>query len=212
MSRKRTLLREMSEYDSDPVAHRGRLASSAPGAWLDGIWRKANQRLVVSGKVEVGRASRLSLGATVWSAHGLVIGDYCAIGRRSTINADGRIGHFFMTGSHVAVLGRVDHAIDEIGVPMLLSEWIGDRDKRADDEVEIGDDVWLGSGAIVLGGVQIGDGAIVGAGSVVTHDVPAFGVAVGNPARVIRHRFTDEDAALHLKKLESLHASLTRGR
>ncbi len=49
--------------------------------------------------------------------------------------------------------------------------------------VTIGDDVWIGGGAIMLAGVSIGDGAIVGAGAVVTRDVPANSTAVGNPAR-----------------------------
>jgi maltose O-acetyltransferase len=52
--------------------------------------------------------------------------------------------------------------------------------------IAIGDDVWLGGGAIVLPGVTIGDRAVVGAGSVVTRDVPADTVVAGNPARVIR--------------------------
>lgn len=52
--------------------------------------------------------------------------------------------------------------------------------------VRIGDDVWIGGGAIVLPGVTIGDRAVIGAGSVVTKDLPADVVAAGNPARVIR--------------------------
>ncbi|MEU5695934.1 serine acetyltransferase [Actinosynnema sp. NPDC020468] len=49
----------------------------------------------------------------------------------------------------------------------------------------VGDDVFLGAGATVLGGVRIGDGARIGAGAVVLHDVPAGATAVGNPARLI---------------------------
>ncbi len=52
--------------------------------------------------------------------------------------------------------------------------------------ITIGDNVWLGGGAIVLPGVTIGDDSVIGAGAVVTKDVPAGLVAVGNPARVIR--------------------------
>lgn len=52
--------------------------------------------------------------------------------------------------------------------------------------VTIGDDVWIGGGAIILPGVTLGDGAVIGAGSVVSRDVPARSVVVGNPARVVR--------------------------
>lgn len=52
--------------------------------------------------------------------------------------------------------------------------------------ITIGDNVWIGGGAIVLPGVTIGENTVVGAGSVVTRDLPANVVAVGNPARVVR--------------------------
>lgn len=61
------------------------------------------------------------------------------------------------------------------------------RDKlEAAKPITIGDNVWLGGGAIVLAGVTIGNNSVIGAGAVVTKDVPADVVAVGNPARVIR--------------------------
>lgn len=52
--------------------------------------------------------------------------------------------------------------------------------------ITIGDNVWIGGGAIVLPGVTIGDNSVVGAGSVVTKSIPAYSVAAGNPCKVIR--------------------------
>jgi maltose O-acetyltransferase len=52
--------------------------------------------------------------------------------------------------------------------------------------VEIGSDVWVGGGAIILPGVRIGSRAVIGAGSVVTRDIPDDAFAAGNPCRVIR--------------------------
>ncbi|CAK7019189.1 MAG: 2,3,4,5-tetrahydropyridine-2,6-dicarboxylate N-acetyltransferase [Parabacteroides sp.] len=59
--------------------------------------------------------------------------------------------------------------------------------------ITIGDNVWIGGGAIVLPGVTIGDNCVIGAGSVVTKSVPANSVAVGNPCRVIRKLSVDRD-------------------
>ena len=52
--------------------------------------------------------------------------------------------------------------------------------------ITIGDNVWIGGGAIVLPGVSIGDNAVIGAGSIVTRDVPANVVVAGNPGRIVR--------------------------
>lgn len=53
-------------------------------------------------------------------------------------------------------------------------------------DVTIGDNVWIGDKATVLPGVTIGDGAVIAANTVVTHDVPAYSVVGGNPARIIK--------------------------
>ncbi len=58
--------------------------------------------------------------------------------------------------------------------------------------VEIGHDVWIGANAIILSGVSIGSGAVIGAGAIVTKDIPPYAIAVGNPARVIRYRFSPD--------------------
>ncbi|MCX2927031.1 sugar O-acetyltransferase [Streptomyces sp. NEAU-W12] len=61
------------------------------------------------------------------------------------------------------------------------------RDKlEAAQPITIGDNVWIGGGAVVLAGVRVGDNSVIGAGAVVTKDVPANVVAVGSPARPVR--------------------------
>jgi len=58
--------------------------------------------------------------------------------------------------------------------------------------IEIGDDVWIGTGVIVLTNIKIGQGAVIGAGSIVTRDVPEYAVVAGNPAKIIKYR-TNQD-------------------
>jgi acetyltransferase-like isoleucine patch superfamily enzyme len=58
--------------------------------------------------------------------------------------------------------------------------------------ITIGNDVWIGLGALILSGVTIGDGAVVAAGALVTKDVRPYAIVGGNPAREIRRRFGDE--------------------
>ncbi|RUX91838.1 CatB-related O-acetyltransferase [Mesorhizobium sp. M7D.F.Ca.US.004.03.1.1] len=60
---------------------------------------------------------------------------------------------------------------------------------------EIGNDVWIGRRAIIMPGITIGDGAVVGAGSIVTKDVAPYAIVAGNPAKLIRNRFTDDQIA-----------------
>ena len=56
---------------------------------------------------------------------------------------------------------------------------------------EIGNDVWIGNGACIMGGIKIGDGAIVATNAVVTKDVPPYAIVGGVPAKVIRYRFDE---------------------
>ena len=64
--------------------------------------------------------------------------------------------------------------------------------------VRIGNNVWIGAGAVILPGVTIGDNSVIGAGSIVTKDIPANVVAVGNPCRVLRE-INDRDRDYYYK-------------
>lgn len=67
--------------------------------------------------------------------------------------------------------------------------------------VRIGNNVWIGAGAVVLPGVSIGENAVIGAGSIVTKDIPANVVAVGNPCRVLRE-INERDKTYYYKDMK----------
>jgi acetyltransferase-like isoleucine patch superfamily enzyme len=91
-----------------------------------------------------------------------------------------------------------NHRVDNISTyqfTTLKGYWpsapINVSDHVSKGEVRIGNDVWIGSGVFIGSGVKIGDGAVIGAHAVVTLDVPAYAIAVGNPAKVTRYRFSE---------------------
>jgi virginiamycin A acetyltransferase len=120
-------------------------------------------------------------------AHGperLIIGRYCAI-------ASGV--RFIMPGANHADLGPSTFPFGIFGEPWAerTMDLVMGAPSRGDTVV--GNDVWLGYRALVLPGVTIGHGAIVAAASVVATDIPPYAIVGGNPARVIRRRYDDED-------------------
>ena len=70
---------------------------------------------------------------------------------------------------------------------------------KSKGDVVIGNDVWVGTEALILSGVTIGDGAVVGARAVVAKDVPPYAIAAGNPASVVRKRFDEDTIAALLR-------------
>jgi len=109
------------------------------------------------------------------------IGDRCLIGKGSGI-----VGHFSIeigddvwTGHHVYITDQ-NHGYEDVDLPIS-------RQTMPERAVVIGDGSWLGYGTVVLPGARIGRHVVVGANSVVTGDLPDFCVAVGSPARVVRH-------------------------
>jgi acetyltransferase-like isoleucine patch superfamily enzyme len=122
------------------------------------------------------------------------------IGKCTRINAISHLGQCAI-GAYCAIGGRlVVRSTNHRTNYLNMQDWAQKRVVRSDvmvageieREVVIGNAVWIGDSVIVLPGVTIGDGAVVGAGSVVTRSIPAFSIAVGNPARVLRNRFSEK--------------------
>lgn len=122
----------------------------------------------------------------------ITIGDWGYIGEGTRIWSAGRvsIGHRVLISHNVTILDNLTHPIDAIDRHTQVRAILTTGHPRGVDlgarDISIGDDAWIGAGAIVLRGVHIGQGAIAAAGSVVTHDVPDWTVVAGNPARAIR--------------------------
>ena len=77
--------------------------------------------------------------------------------------------------------------------------WHGRGHPATKGNVVIGNDVWIGSGATIFSGVTIGDGAVISAKSVVVKDVPPYSIVGGNPAKVVKLRFTEDQINRLLK-------------
>ncbi len=167
-----------------------RLRAYSPAAILGGLWlrRKFTRSRMVfwMGGFPFPRVAN----------HGTLVTEVCALwsGVRIDVARGARldIGHGTYLNRNTLV---VCHREITIGRDCMIS-WdvvILDSDEHerpgingASAPVRIGDRVWIGCRTIVLKGVTIGDGAVIGAGSVVTRDIPAYSLAVGQPARVVR--------------------------
>lgn len=151
--------------------------------------------------VSLGRRVHIGLGTILWAPNDLVIGDDVYIGKGCTIECDGIIGSGVLIANRVGIVGRRDHDISAVGVPIRLAPWVGESGGPDSGRVRIGNDVWIGYGAIVLSDIEIGRGAVVAAGSVVTHDVPRYAIVAGNPARVVGARFDEHQRVEHEQRL-----------
>ena len=119
----------------------------------------------------------------------LIIGKFCAIATGVK---------FIMNGANHKISGFSTYPFYIFG-----NDW--DRVTPQPDELpfkgdtEIGNDVWIGYEAVIMPGVKIGDGAIIAAKSVVTKDVPPYTIVGGNPASLLRKRFSEETIQVLLK-------------
>ena len=119
----------------------------------------------------------------------ILIGRYSSLGHRLVFEID--LNHDHSCISTYPFEDKLQHADD-----------ILHYDKRCSRrQIIVGNDVWMGCDVLLVGGVRIGNGAVLGAGAVVAKDVPPYAVVVGNPARIIKYRFS-EDIIGKLQKIK----------
>ncbi|MFN7127455.1 MAG: acyltransferase [Brevundimonas sp.] len=153
------------------------------------------RRLAVRRNVNFTNDLQVGAGSFINAADNLTIGREVAIGTNVWISCNGTIGSGVLIASQVGIVSRYEHDASQVGVPISRASTLGSPNSRprdARDEVHIGDDVWIGFNATILSGVTIGRGAMIAAGAVVSKDVPNYGVAAGNPAKVIGRRKIDD--------------------
>lgn len=114
-------------------------------------------------------------------------------------NSIGRDCNFFLHANH-----RVDWVTTSSQLWGPVTPEIADMHMKMGHPTSKGDivienDVWVGAKSTVMSGVKISNGAVVGSNSVVTKDVPPFAIVVGNPAKIVRYRFTDDQIESLLK-------------
>lgn len=169
---------------------------------LRDIWKKK----VVWRKYKIGKNFHCGRQTFLWAKNRLEIGDNFYLGKFSSIETDCVIGDNVIFANYVGVVGRYDHNYQQIGIPIRLASQIRDSDynwKGLNNLTIIGNDVWVGYGAIIMSGVHIADGTIIAAGALVTHDTEPYTIYGGVPAKKIRMRFdTEEDNINHINILK----------
>ncbi|MFR9800772.1 acyltransferase [Pseudonocardia sp. RS010] len=142
------------------------------------------------GRLEIGRWVHIGDGNSLRCHEGSMrIGDKVVLGRHNTVNCylDVEIGAASIVADWVYVTD-FDHRTEDVHVPI--------KDQGiVKAPVRIGPDTWIGVKASVLRGSRIGRGSVLGAHAVVRGDVPEYSIAVGAPARVVRNRVEDYEAA-----------------
>lgn len=140
---------------------------------------------------------RIPTNVKIFAPHKNVrLGRNVQFGPNCYIGTDIIFGNFVLCAPEVKFIGKNEHSYDN----PTSTIWEGER--GSDNPTIIGSDVWIGYGAIIIGGIKIGNGAIVAAGSVVTKNVDPYTVVGGNPATVIKNRFkTEKERLTHEKYL-----------
>lgn len=182
---------------------RSQCVSVGPGFRMEQLpYIAGNGRIVVGRDVCLSGKSSILFCDRYGRPPELVIGDGSFVGHGCGFH----IGSAVRVGRHCLLAGGVQ-VFDLDGHSLSAADRRAGQPTPADDvhPVEIGDDAWVGSGALILKGVKVGERSVVAARSVVTRDVPPDTIVAGNPARVVRTLSPAESAerAVYIGELDA---------
>lgn len=164
----KNLMRDYNRLNSDDLTAKDRILTELLGGRGTNLWITAPFYVDYGNNIFFGNNCEVNMNCTFLDDNRIVIGDNALIAPNVQI----------YTAFHPT------NAADRFGPPREDGSFAFCKTQTA--PVVIGNNVWIGGGAILLPGVTIGDNVVIGAGSVVTKDIPANSVACGNPCRVIR--------------------------
>lgn len=143
------------------------------------------------GKITLGARCEIHSYARLMTYGGsITVGDDCSVNPYSILYGHGglEIGSMVRIAAHVVIIPG-SHGIERIDIPITQQEIINKK-------IVIKDNVWIGAGSKILGGVTIHTGAVIGANAVVNRDVPENAIVAGVPAKIIRFRGTTQSDIL----------------
>lgn len=133
---------------------------------------------------------------TSFAKMSILIGDHVQFGPNCNIFSKVKFGNQILLAGSVSFIGKNDH---QFNIP---GQYIWDGERGEDGVCVVEDDVWIGHGSIIVGGIRISRGSIVAAGSVVTKDIPECEIWGGVPAKKLKDRFsTHYEKMIHLEFL-----------
>jgi virginiamycin A acetyltransferase len=166
------------------------------GFHIDKSTKMDNAR--INGKVNILQGCKIIGGVIIKANSEVTIGRYTAINGPNTdliarINRI-EIGSFCSVARNVSIQ-EFNHKFNYASTFFMNQNIFGEslsNDITSKGNIEIGNDVWIGTQCVILSGSKIGDGAVVAANSVVTGEIPAYAIVAGSPAKVIKYRFSEE--------------------
>lgn len=147
-----------------------------------------------SKNIILGKESYIGFGSKILGTR-ISINDYTGVENLYVVGGQPvSIGKYCALAGYLTIITS-NHILNKPNIQSRLqNEFFNDSmDDQSKGPVIIGNNVWIGLNVIILPGVKIGDGAVIGAGSVVTKSIEPFGIAVGNPAKLIKKRFSEKN-------------------